>query len=281
MVYFPPAKLNLGLHILGKRPDGYHDLESVFLPLRWTDMLEVTLNGEVLAGEARFEWSGLEIPGDASDNLVTRAHRLLADKYDLPGLSIHLHKILPMGAGLGGGSADGTYALRAINDVCELGMSPQELAHDAARLGSDCPFFVQDGTALVQGRGEHVTPIDLSSALDGCHVVVANPGIHIGTAEAFAHVTPQARVTDWQGLAITPLNQWHLHLRNDFEAGIRAQHSAVDELLTWMAEAGADHVQMTGTGSTVFGLFKDRACANRAEMMCKEARQGLVWKGQC
>ena len=281
MVYFPPAKLNLGLHILGKRPDGYHDLESVFLPLRWTDMLEVPLNDEVPAGEVRFVWSGLEIPGNASENLVTRAHRLLADKHDLPGLSIHLHKILPMGAGLGGGSADGTYALRAINDVCELGLSPQELAYDAALLGSDCPFFVQDGAALVQSRGERLTPIDLSSALDGCHVVVANPGIHIGTAEAFAHVKPQARVTDWQGLAGTPLNQWHLHLRNDFEAGIREQHSAVDELLTWMAEAGADHVQMTGTGSTVFGLFKDQASAKRAETTCKEARQGLVWKGQC
>ena len=244
-------------------------------------MLEMTLNDDVPAGEARFELSGLEIPGNASDNLVTRAHRLLADKHDLPGLSIHLHKILPMGAGLGGGSADGTYALRAINDVCELGLSPQELAHDAGLLGSDCPFFVQDGAALVQGRGERVTPIDLSPALDGCHVVVANPGIHIGTAEAFAHVKPQARVTDWQGLAGTPLNQWHLHLRNDFEVGIREQHSAVDELLTWMAEAGADHVQMTGTGSTVFGLFKDQASAKRAETMCKEARQGLVWKGQC
>lgn len=281
MVYFPPAKLNLGLHILDKRADGFHDLESVFLPLRWTDMLEVTLNDDVPAGEARFEWSGLEIPGNASDNLVTRAHRLLADKHDLPGLSIHLHKILPMGAGLGGGSADGTYTLRAINDVCELGLSPQELAHAAGLLGSDCPFFVQDGAALVQGRGERVTPIDLSSALDGCQVVVANPGIHIGTAEAFAHVTPQARVTDWQSLTGTPLNQWHLHLRNDFEVGIREQHSAVDELLTWMAEAGADHVQMTGTGSTVFGLFKDQASAKRAEMICKEARQGLVWKGQC
>ena len=281
MVYFPPAKLNLGLHILGKRPDGFHDLESVFLPLRWTDMLEVTFNDDVPAGEARFEWSGLAIPGNAAGNLVTRAHRLLADKHDLPGLSIHLHQILPMGAGLGGGSADGTYALRAINNVCELGMSPQELAHDAGLLGSDCPFFVQDGSALVQGRGEIVTPIDISSALAGCHVVVANPGIHIGTAEAFAHVTPQPRVTNWQGLADTHLGQWHLHLRNDFEVGIRAQHVAVDELLTLMAEAGADYVQMTGTGSTVFGLFKDRASANRAEAMCKEAHQGVVWKGLC
>ena len=281
MVYFPPAKLNLGLHILGKRPDGFHDLESVFLPLRWTDMLEVTLNEEVPAGEARFEWTGLNIPGHAADNLVTKAHRLLAGKHDLQGLSIHLHKTLPMGAGLGGGSADGTYALRAINDVCELGMSPQELEQDAGILGSDCPFFLQDGAALVQGRGERVTLIDLSPTLGGCHVVVANPGIHIGTAEAFTHVRPKARVTDWQGLANTPLNQWHLHLRNDFEAGVRAQHSAVDELLTWMAEAGADYVQMTGTGSTVFGLFRDRASANRAEAMCNEARQGLVWKGQC
>ena len=167
MVYFPPAKLNLGLHILNKRADGFHDLESVFLPLRWTDMLEVTLNDDVPAGEARFEWSGLEIPGNASDNLVTRAHRLLADKHDLPGLSIHLHKILPMGAGLGGGSADGTYALRAINDVCEL----PSIAHDA--VGSDwCKT-----APPCQGRGERVTPIDLSSALD-LHVVVANPGMH-------------------------------------------------------------------------------------------------------
>ena len=281
MVYFPPAKLNLGLHILGKRPDGFHDLESVFLPLRWTDILEVTIDKKVPSGDVLFVSTGLDIPGNAADNLVTQAHRLLTDKHDLPGLTIHLHKILPMGAGLGGGSADGTYALRAINDVCKLGLSPQELAHLAGFLGSDCPFFLQDAAALVQGRGELITPIDLSSVLDGCHVVVANPSIHIGTAEAFAQVTPQARITDWQGLANTPLTEWHLHLRNDFEAGIRAQHRAVDELLTLMANAGADHVQMTGTGSTVFGLFTDQASASHAETMCKEARLGIVWKGQC
>jgi len=279
MVFFPPAKLNLGLHILGKRPDGFHDLESVFLPLRWTDILEVTLDENVSAGEARFEWTGLDIPGSATDNLVTRAHRLLADKHALPGLSIHLHKILPMGAGLGGGSADGTYTLRAINEVCKLGLSPQELAHDAAQLGSDCPFFLQDGAALVQGRGEHIAPIDLNKVLDGCHVVVANPGIHIGTAEAFALVTPQARTADWHGLADVPLSQWRMHLRNDFEAGVRAQHIAVDELLTRMAEAGADHVQMTGTGSTVFGLFTDSTSANRAAALCKASGQGIVWQG--
>ena len=281
MVYFPPAKLNLGLHILGKRPDGFHDLESVFLPLQWTDMLEVTLDDEVPSGEARFEWSGLDIPGNASDNLVTKAHRLLSDKHDLPGLSIHLHKILPMGAGLGGGSADGAYALRAIDEVCKLGLSAEELADDAGLLGSDCPFFLQNGAALIQGRGERVTPIDLSAALDGCHVVVANPNIHIGTAEAFANITPKARSTDWLGLAAVPLDQWHLHVRNDFEDGVRQQHRAVDELLAIMAKAGADHVQMTGTGSTVFGLFKDASSANRANELCTSRETGLVWQGRC
>ena len=168
MVYFPPAKLNLGLHILNKRADGFHDLEECVLAASVDRHVGDDPQRRRPCREARFEWSGLEIPGNASDNLVTRAHRLLADKHDLPGLSIHLHKILPMGAGLGGGSADGTYALRAINDVCELGLSPQELAHDAGLLGSDCPFFVQDGAALVHRRSSHV--------------VVANPGIHIGEA---------------------------------------------------------------------------------------------------
>ena len=280
MVFFPPAKLNLGLHILGKRPDGFHDLESVFLPLQWTDLLEVTLDENVSAGEAQFEWTGLDIPGSATDNLVTRAHRLLADKHALPGLSIHLHKILPMGAGLGGGSADGTYTFRAINEVCKLGLSPQELAHDAAQLGSDCPFFLQDGAALVQGRGEHIAPIDLNKVLDDCHVVVANPASTSARQRLCPRHAP-GKDTDWRGLADVPLSQWRMHLRNDFEDGVRAQHIAVDELLTRMAEAGADHVQMTGTGSTVFGLFTDSTSANRAAALCKASSQGIVWQGLC
>ncbi|MEE2919929.1 MAG: 4-(cytidine 5'-diphospho)-2-C-methyl-D-erythritol kinase [Bacteroidota bacterium] len=279
MVFFPPAKLNLGLHILGKRPDGFHDLESVFLPLRWTDMLEVVIDEKVPSGKARFEWTGLDIPGNVQDNLVTKAHGLLAGKCDLPGLSIHLHKILPMGAGLGGGSADGTHALRAINEVCGLDLSKQELAKNAERLGSDCPFFLHDGPALIQGRGERITPIDLSKALDGCHVVVANPEIHIGTAEAFSNVDPQARSTDWHGLVNVPLHQWHLHLQNDFEAGVCAQHSAVEELIEVMKTSGGDHVQMTGTGSTVFGLFTDGTAAQRAWDLCKKTQQGRVWQG--
>ena len=123
MVFFPPAKLNLGLHITGKRDDGFHDLESVFLPIGWSDILEVVLDEEVPQGQARFEWTGLAIPGDTVNNLVTRAHKRLAEAFDLPGVAIHLHKVLPMGGGVGGGSADGTYTLRALNEVCNLGLS--------------------------------------------------------------------------------------------------------------------------------------------------------------
>ena len=156
MVFFPPAKLNLGLHITGKRDDGFHDLESVFLPIGWSDILEVVIDEEVPQGQARFEWTGLAIPGDTVDNLVTRAHKRLADALELPGVSIYLHKVLPMGGGVGGGSANGTYTLRALNEVCKLGLSNDALMTHAAELGSDCPFFVQDAPALVRGRGEIV-----------------------------------------------------------------------------------------------------------------------------
>ena len=139
MVLFPPAKLNLGLHVLGQRPDGYHALESIFLPLAWTDILEVVVDPNVAAGDMKATCTGLPIPGASDDNLVVKAHRILAELHDLPGLHLHLRKNLPMGGGMGGGSSDGTFALRAINDVCDLGLSQETLLAHAAELGSDAP----------------------------------------------------------------------------------------------------------------------------------------------
>lgn len=264
MVLFPPAKLNLGLHITGKRDDGFHNLESVFLPIGWSDILEVILRPEVPQGQARFQWTGLAIPGDSVDNLVTRAHKRLADECALPGVSIHLHKVLPMGGGVGGGSADGSYTLRALNEVCNLGLSHDALMRHAAALGSDCPFFVQDAPALVRGRGEIVEPLQSELPLRGWWVVVANPGIHIGTAEAFGDVTPAPRSTDWDALATVPVTSWRDVIQNDFEVGARQRHPQIGMLIDAMTEAGAAHAQMTGSGSTVFGLYEKKEVAREA-----------------
>lgn len=264
MILFPPAKLNLGLHITGKREDNFHNLESVFLPIGWTDILEVVLSDDVLKGQAKFTWTGLPIPGDASNNLVVRAHQLLTETHDLPGVSIHLHKILPLGGGVGGGSADGTFALRALNEVCHLGLDAKELQGHAEALGSDCPFFVQDGPALVRGRGENITPLIQIPSLQNWWVVVANPGIHINTAEAFAHVVPKPRQTNWDALGETPVERWHTLIQNDFEVGACRRHDEIGMLIDKLRRAGASYVQMTGSGSTVFGLFREEGLARHA-----------------
>ena len=268
MVLFPPAKLNLGLHVLGKRPDGYHALESIFLPLAWTDILEVVVDPHVVAGDMKTTFTGLPIPGASEDNLVVKAHRILADLHDLPGLHLHLRKNLPMGGGMGGGSSDGTYALLAINDVCELGLSRETLLAHAAELGSDCPFFVNSAPAMVTGRGEHVAPLGFELPLDGVWVVVANPGIHISTAEAFGGLTPTDRTTPWDQLVTTSLAQWHTLIRNDFETGAVERHPAIGDMLQALRNAGASYVQMTGSGSTVFGLFHDETLARAAGTAC-------------
>ena len=268
MVLFPPAKINLGLHVLGKRPDGYHALESIFLPLAWTDILEVVVDPHVAEGDMKTTFTGLPIPGAADDNLVVKAHRILADQHDLPGLDLHLRKNLPMGGGMGGGSSDGTYALLAINNVCELGLSKETLLAHAAELGSDCPFFVESAPAMVTGRGEHVDPLGFELPLDGVWVVVANPGIHISTAEAFGGLTPTDRTTPWNHLATTPVAQWHNLIRNDFESGAVERHPAIGDLLQALRDAGASYVQMTGSGSTVFGLFQNETLAWAAGTAC-------------
>ena len=264
MVLFPPAKLNLGLHILGRRPDGFHALESIFLPLAWTDILEVVVDPDVPPGQLRTTFTGLDIPGTNQDNLVVRAHALLAQRHELPGLHLLLHKVLPMGGGLGGGSADGTFALRAIDGACGLRLTDDSLLELAAQLGSDCPFFVQPVPSLVTGRGEHVQPLDFALPLDGWWVVVVNPGIHISTAEAFSGVDPNPETVDWTRLATLPVASWATFLRNDFEKGAVERHPSIGTCLKSLRAHGAAYAQMTGSGSTVFGLYEEESMARTA-----------------
>lgn len=249
MVAFPPCKINLGLHILHKRTDGYHALETCFYPVPWTDILEV-IPSDTLA----FSQSGDAIPGNPQDNLCLRAYHLLQKDFNLSPVRIHLHKVIPTGAGLGGGSADGAYTLRLLNDVFSLNLTPTALAAYAAQLGSDCAFFTQDAPQLGTGRGEVLTDIGISLA--GKFLVLAKPPIHVSTAEAYAGITPATPATSLtQILTHEPLAAWKGKLHNDFEASVFARHPSIEALKEKFYHAGAVYASMSGSGASVFGIF--------------------------
>lgn len=252
-VYFVPCKLNLGLFVTGKRPDGFHNLESVFLPLEWCDVMEV----RELPGAPRLELrtSGLPIPGEPASNLLHRAYAAVAQGVPtVPALAVHLRKVVPMGAGLGGGSADGAWMLRVLREACPS--AEVDWSELAAQLGSDCPFFLEDGPAFVGGRGERVERWSEGAPVwAGWHVVVLHSGIHVGTRAAFAGITPRPAPFDLRTLPGRPVEEWSGLVGNDFEPGMVQAHPEIGRTLAALREAGATYVQMTGTGSAVFGLF--------------------------
>ncbi len=252
MVSFPPCKINLGLSILRKRDDGFHDIETCFYPVPFTDIVEI-----IPADEFGFSTSGLAIGGKESDNLCVRAYTLMRQAYQLPPVKIHLHKIVPMGAGLGGGSADAAHCIRILNEVFTLQLSDIEMREDAARLGSDCAFFVSGGPMLGTGRGEVLTPLPLS--LKGYYLVLANPGIHVSTAAAYAGVVPTMPTESVSEIVARPVAEWRSQLKNDFEEGVFGMYPELLELKENLYNAGAVYAAMSGSGSTVFGLFEKEA----------------------
>ncbi|MEL6535441.1 MAG: 4-(cytidine 5'-diphospho)-2-C-methyl-D-erythritol kinase [Bacteroidota bacterium] len=249
MLSFPNAKINLGLFITRKRRDGFHEIESVFYPVPWRDALEI-----IEADKTKFTSSGLSIPGDPKDNLVLKAYELLRKDFQLEPVQIHLHKIIPMGAGLGGGSADAAFALQMVNELFQLYLDDSFLEEYAARLGSDCPFFVSNKPVLATGRGTDFTDISLN--LSGTHLVLVNPGIHVGTKEAYANVKPKAAPANLKEVVENqPIAEWKDLVHNDFEDSIFPNHPELAQLKETMYESGATYAAMTGSGSTVFGLF--------------------------
>jgi 4-diphosphocytidyl-2-C-methyl-D-erythritol kinase len=265
MIVFPPCKINLGLHITRKRPDGYHDLETVFYPLALRDALEAIRN-ESVAG-IHFTSSGLPIQGDPSDNLCVKAYHLLQKDFpDLPGTSMHLHKAIPMGAGLGGGSADGAFALMLLNRLFHLQLSNEQLAGYALQLGSDCPFFIYGNPCFATGRGEIFEPvaIDLSNYV----FIVVAPGIHVSTAEAFAGNNPSQPAISIKDIIRLPPATWKEKLVNDFEAHISQKHPAISEIKNELYRTGAVYASMTGSGSCVYGLF-DRGASIPVSLSAK------------
>jgi 4-diphosphocytidyl-2-C-methyl-D-erythritol kinase len=250
MIVFPPCKINLGLYITRKREDGFHDLESIFYPINLCDALEI-IPLDDSKGEINFTSSGIPIPGDVNSNLIVKAYHLLHEQFQLASVNVHLHKVIPMGAGLGGGSSNGAWMLRALNQVFNLNLTIPTLLEYAAKLGSDCPFFIYDSSCKVAGRGELLQPTELD--LSSYYIWLINPGIHISTAQAFSQVIPQSAPLNWENqIALTP-DKWEFS--NDFEPGIKQQNLAISELLQTLNSRGAVYSAMTGTGSTVYGIF--------------------------
>ena len=251
MITFPNAKINLGLHITQKRKDGYHEIESCMVPIPLCDALEM-----VLDKKPSWAISGLSIPGDSKDNLILKAEKLLKKDYQgLPSLNIHLHKHIPMGAGLGGGSADGAFALKLMNNLFDLHLDDFFLEEYAAELGSDCPFFIENTPKIIRGRGEILEPCSVS--LQGSHLVLIHPGIHVGTKEAYTGVTPAAPKTSLEEV-LADRSRWKDELVNDFEKSVFQAYPEIAGIKNSLYQAGAYYASMSGSGSSVFGLFDEK-----------------------
>jgi len=250
MLVFPNAKINLGLFITEKRADGFHNLESLFLPIPLCDILEVKPSTEettlVCTGESS------DIPTEK--NIVYNAWKLLQEEYGIGHVKIHLHKIIPSGAGMGGGSSDGTFMLKALNELFQLNLSIHRLEELSAQLGSDCPFFVHNKAALISGRGEEVTPVDFS--LNGKYLVVVNPGIHISTAQAFQGIQPKPSNFDWKRLI--EKQDLTRDMKNDFEPQVFNLFPEIESIKECLLKKGAIYASMSGTGSTVYGIFNEK-----------------------
>lgn len=249
MITYPNPKLNIGLNILRKREDGYHDIDTLMVPYTgMRDVLEI-----VPSDELRMTLYGIPVDGDPMDNLCVRAWTLLAEDFNIAPVAIYLYKNIPSGAGLGGGSADASFTLLMLNEIFSLGLDNETLARYAARLGSDCPFFIFNRPMLCRGRGEVMTPFELD--LSGYDIEVKVPDVHVSTREAYAGVTPGLPARPLETLLALPAGQWRGAVVNDFEPGIFAAHPQLAAIKEDMYRRGAVYASMSGSGSSIFGIF--------------------------
>jgi 4-diphosphocytidyl-2-C-methyl-D-erythritol kinase len=249
MVWFPTAKINLGLHVLRKRADGFHDISTCFYPVNWKDILEI-----IPAGEFSFKSSGLTIPGDKKDNLCIKAYNLLKKEHNLPPVKIHLHKIIPMGAGLGGGSSDAVFTLKGLNELFKLELKIEDLQPYAQQLGSDCPFFLYDQPMMASGRGDELQALDLS--ISGFKLIIVYPEINVNTASAYTGIKPSDDRVALEKVLKQEIDTWKNDLFNDFEKSVFQLHPQIQTIKEKLYNAGAVYSSMSGSGSAVYGLFK-------------------------
>ena len=266
MVVFPHCKINLGLHVISKRDDGYHNIETCFYPVPWRDVLEI-----IKSNQFSFSQSGLKIPGNAGENLCVKAYQLLQKDFNLTPVQIHLHKVIPTGAGLGGGSSDAAFTLRALNYIFNLNLSQTALKSYAAQLGSDCTFFIDDKPMLASGRGEILSETLLS--LKDKYLVIIKPEIHVSTAEAYAGVKPKQPAQSIFKIISEPILFWKDSLSNDFEESVFKKHAVIKETKEKLYQYGASYASMSGSGAAVFGVFD-------SPVDLKNLFEGVYWGGE-
>lgn len=270
MVSFPNAKINLGLNIVSKRPDGYHNISSVFYPVGWCDVLEITPSEQL-----KFTSSGIDIPGASSDNLCVQAYHLLNDEHNIPPVHIHLHKVIPIGAGLGGGSADCAFTLTTLNNLFSLGLDNRNLEQKAGMLGSDCPFFIQNRPVLVSGTGNEFAPVSID--LSGKTILLVYPNLHIPTSEAYAGIIPAQADLPIDNIITRSISDWRGLLQNDFEKTVGALHPQIIQIKEEFYARGAGYAAMTGSGSTIYGIFDQQVDSITLKYFSK---LGSIWTGQ-
>ena len=255
MITFPNAKINLGLDVVEKRPDGYHNLETVFYPIPLCDILEITPAKELDAPDYTFTMYNAVFEGSDDDNLVIKAYKALAADHKLPKVDISLYKHIPTGAGLGGGSADAAFALKMLNELCTLGLSEEQLACYAARLGSDCAFFVYNRPMIGEGRGEILAeyPIDLE-AYD--LQVITPVGVAVSTKEAYSGIRPHLPEIPLREALARPVEEWDGLLANDFEETVFVNHPELAAIKRSLYDSGAAYASMSGSGSALFALYR-------------------------
>jgi len=253
MITFPNCKINLGLWVTQRRPDGYHNIQTVMLPVPWCDVLEMIPAGDT---ETTLTITGTHIASPVEENLCYKAWRLMTDKYAVPPVTMHLHKVIPTGAGLGGGSSDGAFALKMLNTMFQLNLDNETLRSLAVQLGMDCPFFIANVPALSTGRGEFLEPVSL--ALDGYYLVIAKPAVHVSTAAAFLGIKSLQRENSINEITSLPLQEWKHELHNDFENSVFNLYPEIQDIKYTMYRNKAVYASMSGSGSAVFGLFKEQ-----------------------
>lgn len=254
MVTFPNAKINLGLDVVEKRPDGYHNLETVFYPIPLCDILEINPAEESDAADCSFTMYNAVFEGDKDDNLVVKAYKILASEHRLPKVKISLYKNIPTGAGLGGGSADAAFALKMLNEMAELNLSDEKLEEYAAKIGADCAFFIKNVPAYATGIGNILSPTPCD--IKGYWLVLVKPEIHISTKEAYSLVRPAAPETQLTEIAKHPVCEWKGAMKNDFEKSVFANHPSMERIKEELYEMGAVYASMSGSGSAFFGIFE-------------------------
>lgn len=284
MISFPNCKINIGLNVISKRSDGFHDIETVFYPVNYQDALEIKLMKplDALTIRKRIEshmlisadsvfpsgkrrqvdipccslsMSGNELECASMDNLVVKAYTMLLEDFDLPAIDIELHKHIPSGAGLGGGSADGAFMISLLNKRFNLRMKDSMMERYAARLGSDCAFFIKNRPAFAEGRGEVLSSIDLS--LSGYVLVIVKPDVFVSTAEAYAGVTPKRPQNSLRESVKKPISEWKNLIFNDFEESVFARHPQLGQIKQKLYDLGAEYAAMSGSGSALYGIFRE------------------------